>query len=1149
VGLKELTSNLENFKYGTSSPDKIDGQIESGVDFFDDIEGGAIGFTPKVDLESRYHKYIEGTVVGPNAGVRANLKTRTAYGTFGEYGEEGNPGLSVPSHIYSGDDFGNPWSSDFPQFTSPFMDTPLANFVSQMSSNSLTLGTKNKQIRGDKTYNDRTYFITNQPAGDSFGSGAHIPNAHSLLDSLSKLSHNTHHLNRIPSISSPDWTTGVELGKHTQPQFTSPFMDTPLEDYESIHGLPSGPSLTLIVPEVVSSMDGGTVNVGNIPEKLFVGPPPATNRIAFGAHGYPFMVAPINTFESGYPRDPSQTWDNEDGTMTLLDSPFTPISYGKQRGVFDEHPNLNFDNNESSIDGGSIHISPGGQIEAGLRYGAMSGQDFVLHDQNVPLTDMVSALWETFPQHSNFMNPLALHNSRFVEPDGADWVIHDSYPISKTWTTDGNLIAAGNANGVKSGNPLTNIDRAGAQPLFFDSNRALALVYGVETKGGKQFIDNDKAIYGGKDYESVPSGLDGLTGLFGTKSFREVADPGHFHLFRQPFILREMGTQWGLDNIDSGGDGGFFGGAANLADNVMGGFVRGAPTFTGLISRTFTDKIRIGKFLLTGQGLTFLAKQFVLQGLNPTLESKIYNPLSAFSIVGASDLIDAFRGDGLSASSIGSSLISAFFPIGHPERHIGGGRYEDILLTTTQKGRLAWTAGAFSIQADVPELPRANTGIPFLNNFINDRVDDVTGGLDAAIHTPFFMLSNPNKYTFPASTAPKSVTKDGISFMGSADLALTDVGNAMTKPGGTFNKETSKMIANDIGLLKRHSTLAYDKLDSDFSYTKATSQTNIGQLNRRYFTATELNQAIIGQNSEILMEENIRRIDQSKAVRGIGEQGWPSAKGDDASARMERVDEDFGLIKGDPFGGAQTALGDNVDKINILPYGKGPKAIISGTEVKDFIKFRFADIVNNKYIVFRAILSGISDAITADYGEERYIGRPDKVYVYQGATRGINFNFKIYPKTKQELPVLMEKLNYLIGLCYPSYTAGQRMVTPFIQLTIGDMFNETPGLIESLNVTVEDSSTWEIEEGLQFPHYISVACQFKHIGKHHLSSKGKHYDLPWVADDQSWDHYPVRTKYKDMFEDLGQKVVAEKESVNTVFDSGGGGGTTGAGGF
>ena len=56
----------------------------------------------------------------------------------------------------------------------------------------------------------------------------------------------------------------------------------------------------------------------------------------------------------------------------------------------------------------------------------------------------------------------------------------------------------------------------------------------------------------------------------------------------------------------------------------------------------------------------------------------------------------------------------------------------------------------------------------------------------------------------------------------------------------------------------------------------------------------------------------------------------------------------------------------------------------------------------------------------------------------------------------------MDKLNYLVGLCYPSYTEGERMISPFIELTMGDMFVDTP--ILSLTISVEEQSTWEIDE-------------------------------------------------------------------------------------
>ena len=75
------------------------------------------------------------------------------------------------------------------------------------------------------------------------------------------------------------------------------------------------------------------------------------------------------------------------------------------------------------------------------------------------------------------------------------------------------------------------------------------------------------------------------------------------------------------------------------------------------------------------------------------------------------------------------------------------------------------------------------------------------------------------------------------------------------------------------------------------------------------------------------------------------------------------------------------------------------------------------------------------------------------------------------------------------------------MVTPFIELTMGDMFVNTPGILSSLTVTVEEQSTWEIDEKLQYPHFIKAACEFRHIGKYVLATKGKHYDLDWVNSD------------------------------------------------
>jgi len=52
-----------------------------------------------------------------------------------------------------------------------------------------------------------------------------------------------------------------------------------------------------------------------------------------------------------------------------------------------------------------------------------------------------------------------------------------------------------------------------------------------------------------------------------------------------------------------------------------------------VIGRTVADASRIGKFLLTPQGIGFLVKQTGLQLLNTKPETRIYHPLSLLSIV------------------------------------------------------------------------------------------------------------------------------------------------------------------------------------------------------------------------------------------------------------------------------------------------------------------------------------------------------------------------------------------------------------------------------------------------------------------------------------------------------------------------------------
>jgi hypothetical protein len=180
----------------------------------------------------------------------------------------------------------------------------------------------------------------------------------------------------------------------------------------------------------------------------------------------------------------------------------------------------------------------------------------------------------------------------------------------------------------------------------------------------------------------------------------------------------------------------------------------------------------------------------------------------------------------------------------------------------------------------------------------------------------------------------------------------------------------------------------------------------------------------------------------------------------------------------------------------------------SKNQSADLIFFYFYDLVNEIYIPFRATLSGIQDQNSADWDTIAYLGRADKLFVYRGFSRDVSFNFKVYANSIKELVPMWERIDYLVGLTRPSkyteltgnraervvvggsQTAGtsvnptngnrdigevavdaltQRtdysnsgfMYPPMIEFRIGDLYNEQPAVLNSVNVSVSEDATWE----------------------------------------------------------------------------------------
>lgn len=160
--------------------------------------------------------------------------------------------------------------------------------------------------------------------------------------------------------------------------------------------------------------------------------------------------------------------------------------------------------------------------------------------------------------------------------------------------------------------------------------------------------------------------------------------------------------------------------------------------------------------------------------------------------------------------------------------------------------------------------------------------------------------------------------------------------------------------------------------------------------------------------------------------------------------------------------------GAGQDKINLIPLYSSEVDPIQTNSVRDMIKFCIEvmdnDNVNSTVpLHFRAYITDLSDNIGADWNGVKYMGRGENFYTYQGFTREVSFKLMVAAQSKQEMLPLYQKLNYLASSLMPDYSSKGFMRGNLHKLTVGEWFYRTPGVLKSMNVSIDNEYPWEIK--------------------------------------------------------------------------------------
>jgi len=156
-----------------------------------------------------------------------------------------------------------------------------------------------------------------------------------------------------------------------------------------------------------------------------------------------------------------------------------------------------------------------------------------------------------------------------------------------------------------------------------------------------------------------------------------------------------------------------------------------------------------------------------------------------------------------------------------------------------------------------------------------------------------------------------------------------------------------------------------------------------------------------------------------------------------------------------------------LDKVNALPIYQS-SAVVQGDAAKnDFVKFRIGVIDSETpskktFIHFRAIIDSMQDNYSSEWAANKYMGRGEKFYKYQGFDRTISLNWTVAAQSKQELIPMYQKLNYLASANAPYYSKTGYMGGNLISLTIGGWCYEQVGVMNGLTLSVPEESPWDI---------------------------------------------------------------------------------------
>ena len=189
-----------------------------------------------------------------------------------------------------------------------------------------------------------------------------------------------------------------------------------------------------------------------------------------------------------------------------------------------------------------------------------------------------------------------------------------------------------------------------------------------------------------------------------------------------------------------------------------------------------------------------------------------------------------------------------------------------------------------------------------------------------------------------------------------------------------------------------------------------------------------------------------------------------------------------GVVGGQKIGTLETKYGITSNKGDLINSSYGVSGGGSDGDKKDLITFSIAGVGDSQKVYFRTLVTSLSETVSPTWDSAKFVGNPYSYYTYGGVERTLSLQLKMYCMNSAELMTMWQRIDFLTKKAYPTINKNNLVNPPFIEFTLGNMYQKKTAFINSLTYTIPDDGIWETTmDGMQLPKIVEVQMEFKFV--------------------------------------------------------------------